>query len=100
MGKRIFAALAALICAASGWAAETPKEIIAARVKGIGYPCPRALAANRDLQHPARNEVMWILRCENATYRVGLVPDMSKPIRVHETLSYDHFIPGAPIAGD
>jgi hypothetical protein len=61
---------------------ETPKEIVAAQVRTMGFPCDAALGVERVSTVP--NAAVWILRCRNATYRVHLTPNMGarvEPIR-------------------
>lgn len=81
-------------------AAETPKEILALRIKDLGYPCISPLAANHDLQRVEQGEVRWMLLCTNATYRLGVIADMRAPIRVHEALVYDRFFKGSAFKAD
>lgn len=81
---------AVFACASS--AAETPKDILALRVTGLGYPCTVPLAASHDLHPFGRDELGWVLLCENATYRVGVIADIRAPIRIHEALVYDRFL--------
>jgi hypothetical protein len=56
-------------------AEEMPAEIIAAQIRDQGYSCDKALSAERDGERS--DDAVWILKCENATYRVRLVPDMA-----------------------
>jgi len=61
-------------------AQETPAQIIAAHVRQQGYGCDKALGAERDPQASRPDEAVWTLRCNNATYRVRLVPDMAAKV--------------------
>ena len=54
-----------------------PAEIIADHIRAQGYPCPSTLGAERDAERSQPHEAVWVLKCENATYRVRLVPDMA-----------------------
>jgi hypothetical protein len=56
-------------------AEEMPAEIIAAQIRDQGYACDKALSTTRDGEH--LDDAVWILKCQNATYRVRLVPDMA-----------------------
>lgn len=56
---------------------EMPAEIIAVQVRDQGYVCDKALSAERDQKFSKPGEDAWILKCENATYRVRLVADMT-----------------------
>jgi hypothetical protein len=54
---------------------EMPAEIIAAQIRDQGYACEKAISAERDGERS--DDAVWILKCQNATYRVRLVPDMA-----------------------
>jgi hypothetical protein len=56
-------------------AEEMPPEIIAAQIRDQGYSCDKPLSAKRDGERS--DDAVWILKCQNATYRVRLVPDMA-----------------------
>ena len=58
-------------------AQERPADIIAAHVRMQGYVCGDALAAERNRKASKPNGAVWTLRCNNAVYRVRLVPDMA-----------------------
>jgi len=61
-------------------AEEMPAEIIAVQIRDQGYACDKALNAERDEKFSKPGEDAWILKCENATYRVRLVPDMAAKV--------------------
>jgi hypothetical protein len=54
---------------------EMPAEIIAAQIRDQGYACDKAISAKRDGERS--DDSVWILKCQNATYRVRLVPDVA-----------------------
>ena len=57
---------------------EVPAEIIAVQIREQGYSCDKALSAERE--RPESDDAVWILKCENATYRVRLIPDMAAKV--------------------
>ena len=59
-------------------AEERPAEIIAVQIRDQGYACAKALSAERE--HPELGDAVWILKCDNATYRVRLIPDMAAKV--------------------
>ena len=61
-------------------AEEISAEIIAVQVRDQGYACNKALSAERDEKLSKPDEAAWILKCENATYRVRLIPDMAAKV--------------------
>jgi hypothetical protein len=56
---------------------ETPKEIIADQIRRQGFACGGPLSAERDHARSKPNQAVWVLKCEAATYRVRLTPDMA-----------------------
>jgi hypothetical protein len=65
-------------------AQETPVNIIAVHVRQQGYACNEPRRAERNAQASKPNEAVWILVCENATYRVTLVPNMAARIALEQ----------------
>ncbi len=59
-------------------AEEMPAEIIAAQIRDQGYACDKAISAKRDEERS--DDSVWILKCQNATYRVRLIPDMAAKV--------------------
>jgi len=59
-------------------AEEMPAEIIAAQIRDQGYACDKAVSAKREGE--SSDDAVWILKCQNATYRVRLVPDMAAKV--------------------
>jgi len=59
---------------------ETPKEIIAAQIRMQGYSCDKPITAESEPQLSKPNEAVWILKCENAVYRVRLIPDLAASV--------------------
>jgi hypothetical protein len=57
-----------------------PAADIAAQVRLQGYPCEGSVSAQKDAKYSWPDEPLWILKCDNATYRVRLVPDMAARI--------------------
>jgi hypothetical protein len=56
---------------------EVPPDIIAVQIRKQGYTCTNPQSAKRDPQASKPDEPVWILKCDNATYRVRLVGDMA-----------------------
>src|SRR5262249_55421780 len=57
---------------------EMSAEIIAVQIREQGYACDKALSAERE--HPELDDAVWILKCDNARYRVRLIPDMAAKV--------------------
>ena len=58
----------------------SPKDDIAAQIRAQGYACDQPQSATRDAQASKSDEEVWILRCEGASYRVRLIPDMAAQV--------------------
>ncbi|MFA5899849.1 MAG: hypothetical protein WC829_12150 [Hyphomicrobium sp.] len=56
---------------------EVPPDIIAVQIRKQGYECNNPSKAKRDPQVSKPDMPVWILTCENATYRVRLVGNMA-----------------------
>jgi hypothetical protein len=56
---------------------EMPAEIIAVQIRKQGYECTNPKSAKRDPKASEPDLPVWILTCENATYRVRLVGNMA-----------------------
>jgi hypothetical protein len=61
-------------------AQDSPKNIIAAQIRDQGYKCDSPQSADQDMQASKPDEAVWIIRCEDATYRVRLDPDMAAAV--------------------
>jgi hypothetical protein len=59
---------------------ETPKEIIAVRIRKQGYSCDQPISAERDRERSKPDEAVWILKCEDGIYRVWLIPDLAASV--------------------
>jgi hypothetical protein len=59
---------------------ESPKDDIAAQIRAQGYACDQPQSATRDAQASRPDEEVWLLRCEGASYRVRLIPDMAAQV--------------------
>ena len=59
---------------------ESPKDDIAAQIRAQGYACDQPQSATRYAQASKPDEAVWLLRCEGASYRVRLIPDMAAQV--------------------
>jgi hypothetical protein len=58
-------------------AQQTPADGISGQIRAQGYRCDVPVTAERDAALSRPDEAVWILKCQNATYRVRLIPDMA-----------------------
>jgi hypothetical protein len=56
------------------------ERAIAAQIRRRGYRCDGSLNAERDAERSKPGEAVWVLKCENATYRIRLVPNMAAQV--------------------
>ena len=61
--------------------AETPTEIVAAKIRMQGFACDKAVSAERDRAASKPNAAVWRLECADYSYRVRLVPNMAADVR-------------------
>jgi hypothetical protein len=61
-------------------AAETAKGMLAAQIRTQGATCGKPLSAARDAKRSGPDHEVWILRCNNAIYRVSRYPDMAAKV--------------------
>jgi hypothetical protein len=60
--------------------AETPQDMLAAQVRTQGISCGKALGARQSKKQSRPDHEVWILKCDNATYRVSRYPDMGAKV--------------------
>lgn len=60
--------------------AETPEGMLAAQIRLQGFPCDKPLEATKDAQLSKPDHEVWVLKCSNATYRVGRFPDRAAKV--------------------
>ena len=77
MNKQLLACLscAVVVCADVAVAQEDPKDIVATAVRQNGHQCDNPQSAEPDPEHSAPDQKAWIIRCENASYRVKFMGD-------------------------
>src|SRR5262249_29878650 len=76
----VFGGLAAVCLTVHGRpcsAQQTPADGTSAQIRAQGYRCDVPVSAERDPALSRPDEAVWILKCQNATYRVRLIPDMA-----------------------
>jgi hypothetical protein len=61
-------------------AGESPKDVLAAQIRTQGVACDNPQRAVRDAKRSKPDHDVWILTCENATYRVSRYPDLAAKI--------------------
>jgi hypothetical protein len=87
MNRSVFvqAVIVAVLASASGPLmraayAETAEEVLAVQIRSQGLVCNKPQQATRDTKLSKRDYDVWVLKCENATYRLGRYPDLPAKI--------------------
>jgi hypothetical protein len=65
-------------------ATETPQSMLAAQIRMQGFTCYEPLGAVRDSNPYLPDRAVSVLKCSDATYRIGRAPDMAaklEPLR-------------------
>lgn len=63
-------------------AQQSPKDDIAAQIRDQGYKCASPQSAERDQQASKPDEAVWVLNCEDASYRLRLIPDLAAKVEL------------------
>jgi hypothetical protein len=63
-----------LAALAAQTAHENAAKIIAVHIRNQGYFCWEASRAEKDRERSLPDKAVWVLNCQNATYRVRLIP--------------------------
>ena len=56
--------------------AETAESMLATQIRSQGFACDKPQQATRDAKLSKPDYDVWVLKCENATYRMGRYPDL------------------------
>ena len=59
---------------------ESAANIIAVQLRRQGFACGKAKNAERDIAASRPDMAVWTLNCDNASYRVQLVPNMAAKV--------------------
>jgi hypothetical protein len=59
---------------------ETDAEIIAVQIRKQGHTCGKAESAERDVKASKPDVPVWILRCDNARYRVHVFGSLADKV--------------------
>jgi hypothetical protein len=59
---------------------EPTPDLLASQIRDQGFACGKPESAEREVKVSRPNEAVWILTCENDTYRMTVIPDMAAKI--------------------
>jgi hypothetical protein len=62
-------------------AQDMPPEVLAVQIRSQGFACEKPLSAARDKGVSRPDQAVWILKCQNVTYRVQLNPGMAARVQ-------------------
>lgn len=60
--------------------AETAAEVLAVQIRTQGMICDKPQQATRDTKLSKPDYDVWVVKCENATYRLGRYPNLPAKI--------------------
>ena len=86
MTKILHVAIFGLACAAgigpamAQSADEPTPDLLASQIRDQGFTCDKPKSAKHEAKQSKPNETVWILTCENDTYRMTVVPDLAAKI--------------------
>ena len=60
--------------------AEDAKDVIATQIRSQGFGCYEPITAERDLLASTPDERVWLLQCEEGSYRIRLIPHMAAKV--------------------
>lgn len=63
---------------------ESAETVISSVVRREGYKCEKPIKATKDVEDSVPEEMAWILKCKNATYKVQLLPHYLSAVEVIE----------------
>jgi hypothetical protein len=66
--------------AAAAMALEAPKNIFASLIRSQGYACDSPQSAEYDVAASEAHEVVWMLDCGSASYRVTIIPGIGAKV--------------------
>jgi hypothetical protein len=59
---------------------EPTRDLLASQIRDQGFTCDKPQDAQREAKESVPNETVWILTCENDTYRMTVIPDMAAKV--------------------
>lgn len=59
---------------------EMSKDIIAVQIRKQGFPCTNPQSATREADATKYDDAVWMLKCDNAVYKVQLIPNMAAKV--------------------
>jgi hypothetical protein len=86
MTKILYVAILGLACAAgigpviAQSADEPTPDLLASQIRDQGFTCDKPKSATHEAKQSKPNETVWILTCENDTYRMTVVPDLAAKV--------------------
>lgn len=60
-------------------------RIVAIQLRAQGIPCTKPSNVIKDLVETSRDEMTWIITCQEATYRVKLIPHIGSKVDILDT---------------
>ena len=87
MGKSFLLSASAIIAGfvttnaiAADSAYEPPMDLLASQIRDQGFACNKPESAKLEEGQSKPNETVWILKCEDDSYRMTVVPDLAAKV--------------------
>jgi hypothetical protein len=86
MTKIVHVAIVGLACVASVGPAlsqsadEPTRDLLASQLRDQGFTCSKPESAKHDVKQSKPNEEVWIVKCENDTFRMTVIPDLAAKV--------------------
>jgi hypothetical protein len=59
---------------------EMSKDIIAVQIRKQGFACTNPQSATREGDATKYDDAVWLLKCDESTYKVQLIPNMAAKV--------------------
>lgn len=73
-------AACAMVASAAAQQKNVEMTVLADQIRSQGYPCSNALSAERLAGESVGDEPVYLLTCDNATYKIRIVPDQGAKV--------------------
>ncbi|WP_246737367.1 hypothetical protein [Nordella sp. HKS 07] len=73
-------ATCAIFTSAAAQDESVEMTVLADQIRSQGYECANPVSAQRQAAQSVQDEPVYILKCENATYEIRLVPDQAAKV--------------------
>lgn len=73
-------AVCAVFTSATAQEESVEMTVLADQIRSQGYPCSSPVSAERVAVESVQDEPVYLLKCEDATYQIRLIPDQAAKV--------------------